>query len=90
MKDPLNSKTNSCFFYAVSQGKVLQLMERISFEMKGDLKLAVRNPPTGLCHVPSTGASPPIPFLFLSPPSSISWTELLDCTTLYELVVGLM
>lgn len=34
MKDPLNSKANSCFFYAVSQGKVLQLMDRIAFKMK--------------------------------------------------------
>lgn len=55
-------------FYAGSQGKVLQLMDKIAFEMKGDLKLAVRNPPTALCHVPSTGANPSCS-LFVSPSS---------------------
>lgn len=52
----------------MSQGKVLQLMDRIAFEMKGDLKLAVRNPSTALCHIPSTDANLPCSLLIsLSP-----------------------
>lgn len=50
--------------YAVSEGKVLQLMDRIAFEMKGDLKLAVK-PSNWFLHVPSTGANSPCS-LFIS------------------------